>query len=161
MFRKLSFLLLLMVGMSGGYAQVAATSKKIAPFQIRLVNGQQFTSSQLAAGPVVLIYFSPDCEHCQSFTKDLLKNSSVVANKQVVMVTFQAMDMLKPFVSQYSLGTYPNFKVGTEGTSYLVQRYYQIRSFPYIAIYDKKGNLVRTFEGEQPHAEIFKALKQI
>lgn len=150
-----------MLAATTGFAQTAGSAKKIAPFQIRLVNGQQYTSSQLAAGPVVLIYFSPDCDHCQNFTKDLVKNYSVVANKQVVMITFQAMDMLKPFVSQYSLGTYPNFKVGTEGTSYLVQRYYQIRSFPYIAIYDKKGNLVRTFEGEQPHSEIFKALKQI
>lgn len=160
MFRKL-FSCFLLLASATAFAQTAGSAKKIAPFQIRLVNGQQYTSSQLGAGPVVLIYFSPDCEHCQSFTKDLLKNSNVVANKQVVMVTFQAMDMLKPFVTQYSLGTYPNFKVGTEGTSYLVQRYYQIRSFPYIAIYDKKGNLVRTFEGEQPHAEIFKALKQI
>jgi thioredoxin-related protein len=160
MFRKL-LLMFLLLAASKGFAQSAVGSNKIAPFQIKLVNGQQYTSAQLAAGPVVLIYFSPDCDHCQDFTKDLLKNSSVVANKQVVMVTFQSMEMLKPFVSQYSLGTHPNFKVGTEGTSYLVQRYYQIRSFPYIAIYDKKGNLVRTFEGEQPHSEIFKVLKQI
>ncbi|MHA4739989.1 TlpA family protein disulfide reductase [Dyadobacter sp. MSC1_007] len=160
MFRCLVILLLFFTATSG-FSQSVSGAKKIAPFQIRLTNGQQYTSSQLAAGPVVLIYFSPDCDHCQDFTKDLLKNYNVVANKQVVMVTFQSMEMLKPFVSQYSLGTYPNFKVGTEGTSYLVQRYYQIRSFPYIAIYDKKGNLVRTFEGEQPHAEIFKALKQI
>lgn len=160
MFRKL-LLLFLLLAASKGFAQSAVGNNKIAPFQIRLVNGQQYTSAQLAAGPVVLIYFSPDCDHCQDFTKDLLKNYSVVANKQVVMVTFQSMEMLKPFVSQYSLSTYPNFKVGTEGTTYQVQRYYGIRSFPYIAIYDKKGNLVRTFEGEQPHAEIFKALKQI
>lgn len=160
MFRKLLCLLLFLAG-ANAFAQVAGVPKKIAPFQIRLVSGQQYTASQMAAGPAVLIYFSPDCEHCQSFTKDLLKNYNVVANKQVVMVTFQSMEMLKPFVSQHSLGSYPNFKVGTEGTSYLVQRYYQIRSFPYIAIYDKNGNLVRTFEGEQPHSEIFKALKQI
>jgi thioredoxin-related protein len=160
MFRSLVILLLFFTAASG-FSQSVSGAKKIAPFQIRLTNGQQYTSSQLAAGPVVLIYFSPDCDHCQDFTKDLLKNYNVVANKQVIMVTFQSMEMLKPFVSQYSLSTYPNFKVGTEGTSYLVQRYYQIRSFPYIAIYDKKGNLVRTFEGEQPHAEIFKALKQI
>lgn len=154
-------ILLLFLTSTFAFSQSKSGAQKIAPFQIRLTNGQQYTSAQLAAGPVVLIYFSPDCDHCQNFTKDLLKNYSVVANKQVVMVTFQSMEMLKPFVSQYSLGTYPNFKVGTEGTSYLVQRYYQIRSFPYIAIYDKKGNLVRTFEGEQPHSEIFKTLKQI
>jgi thioredoxin-related protein len=161
MFRKISIILLLVAACFDSFSQGAAATKKIAPFSMRLTNGQQFNYSQLAAGPVVLIYFSPDCDHCQDFTKDLVKNYNVVANKQVVMVTFQAMDMLKPFVTQYGLNAYTNFKVGTEGTSYVVQKYYQIRSFPYIAIYDKKGNLVRTFEGEQPHAEIFKALRSI
>jgi thioredoxin-related protein len=153
MLRSTLFTLLLFIVSLGCNAQAA--SGKIAPFQIRLTNGQQYTSSQLAAGPVVLIYFSPDCEHCQNFTKDLIKNYSVIANKQVVM------EMLKPFVKNYSLSNYSNIKVGTEGTSYIVQRYYGIRSFPYIAIYDKKGNLVKTYEGEQPHAEIFKTLKGI
>ncbi|KAA6439120.1 redoxin domain-containing protein [Dyadobacter flavalbus] len=159
MSRKLIFLFFLLS--VGNLAFSQAVQNKIAPFQIRLTNGQQFTSSQLAAGPVVLIYFSPDCEHCQNFTQDMVKNFNVFTNKQVVMVTFQAMDMLKPFVSRYNLGSYSNVKVGTEGTSYAVQRYYQIRSFPYVAIYDKSGKLVKTFEGEQPHAEIFKTLKQI
>jgi len=161
MSRKLIFLFFLLSIGNLAFSQSQAAMKKIAPFQIRLTNGQQYTSSQLAAGPVVLIYFSPDCEHCQNFTKDMVKNFNVFVNKQVVMVTFQAMDMLKPFVAQYNLGSYSNVKVGTEGTSYAVQRYYQIRSFPYIAIYDKSGKLVKTFEGEQPHAEIFKTLKQI
>ena len=109
----------------------------------------------------MLIYFSPDCDHCQDFTQDLVKNYGVVANKQVVMVTFQDMAMLKPFVTKYKLNQYLNFKVGTEGTSYVVRNYYQIRSFPYIAIYDKDGKLVKTYEGTQPHEEIFKTLKQI
>lgn len=143
------------------FSQAALGTKEIAPFKILLTNGQNYTSAQLAKGPVVLVYFSPDCDHCHDFTQDLIKNYSVVANKQVVMVTFQAMDMLKPFVTKYKLNQYLNFKVGTEGTSYVVQRYYQIRSFPYIAIYDKNGKLVKTYEGEQPHAEIFKTLKQI
>src|ERR1700709_544682 len=112
------FLFLLLAGNT--FSQ-NAVGPKIAPFQIRLTNGEQFTASQLAKGPVVLIYFSPDCEHCQNFTKDLVKNYSVVANKQVVMVTFQNMEMLKPFVTQYNLNKFLNFKVGTEGTSYVVR----------------------------------------
>jgi thioredoxin-related protein len=160
MTRKLITLLFLLVTAQAGFSQTTSGLRKIAPFNIKLTNGQQFKSTQLAAGPVVLIYFSPDCDHCQNFTQDLIKNAGVVANKQVVMVTFQAMDMLLPFARKYKLNQYPNFKVGTEGTSYDVQRYYQIRSFPYIAIYDKSGNLVKTYEGEQPHAEIFKTLKK-
>ncbi|WP_221391714.1 thioredoxin fold domain-containing protein [Dyadobacter sp. NIV53] len=161
MTHKLINLFLFIFLANTAFSQASVGTRKIAPFKMQLTNGQQYTSAQLAKGPVVLIYFSPDCDHCQDFTKDLIKNYAVVANKQVIMVTFQAMDMLKPFVTQYNLNKYLNFKVGTEGTSYIVQHYYQIRSFPYIAIYDKSGNLVKTYEGEQPHAEIFKTLKAI
>ena len=143
------------------FSQTTVAGSKVAPFNIKLTNGQQFKAEQLAKGPVVLIYFSPDCDHCQNFTQDLVKNYNVVANKQVVMVTFQDMNMLKPFVTKYNLNQYLNFKVGTEGTSYVVRNYYKISSFPYIAIYDKTGKLVKTYEGEQPHAEIFKTLKQL
>ena len=154
-----SFVFLILLSIPA-FSQTAANLKKIAPFNIKLTTGQQYTPAQLAPGPVVLIYFSPDCDHCQNFTQDMIKNYSAITNKQVVMVTFQAMDMLQPFAKKYKLAQYPNIKIGTEGLSYTVQKYYGIRSFPYIAIYDKQGNLVKTFEGEQPHAEIFKTLKK-
>jgi len=141
------------------FSQTATATKKIAPFQITLTNGKPYNFSQLTPGPVVLMYFSPDCDHCQDFTKALLKNYTVISNKQLVMVTFQPMEMVKQFATTYNLASYPNIKIGTEGTSYFVQKYYQIRSFPYIVMYDKTGKHVRTFEGEQPYADIFKALK--
>ncbi|WP_229217122.1 peroxiredoxin family protein [Dyadobacter luteus] len=143
------------------FAQATLGLKKIAPFNIKLTNGQNYTSKQMAPGPAVLIYFSPDCDHCQHFTEDMTKNQSAIAGKQVVMVTFQDMTMLAPFAKKHKLSQFPNIKVGTEGLTYAVQRYYQIRSFPYIAIYDKAGNLVKTYEGEHPHAEIFKTIKAV
>ena len=35
--------------------------------------------------------------------------------------------------------------MGTEGYTYVVQRYYQVGTTPYIAIYDKKGKLSKTY----------------
>ncbi len=142
-------------------AQSLTQSNKIAPFIIKLTNGQIFNSKQLAKGPVVLIYFSPDCSHCVEFTEDMLKNYQIFASKQIVMITFQDMSMLKPFVQKLKLTQYPNIKVGTEGKSYIVQKYYQIQSFPFIALHDKMGNLVTTYQGEQPHEKIFQSVKNL
>lgn len=161
MTKKLSILALFILIASSAFSQASFGLKKIAPFNIKLTTGQTYTASQMVPGPSVLIYFSPDCDHCQLFTEDLLKNYNVIANKQVVMVTFQDMKMVQPFAKKYKLAQYPNIKIGTEGLTYAVQRYYQIRSFPYIAIYDKAGSLVKIYEGEQPHTEIFKTLKSI
>jgi cytochrome oxidase Cu insertion factor (SCO1/SenC/PrrC family) len=159
MIRKLSLVLLMLAVAEISFAQFAG--KRIAPFQIVLDNGKAFNATQLKPGAVVLVYFSPDCDHCQNFTKDLLKNFSVVGNKQVVMITPQSMEMLRPFIARFNLAAYPNIKVGTEGTSYLVRKYYNIMHYPFIALYDKNGQQVKTFEGEQPHTDIFKAIKSI
>ncbi|MCF2443759.1 thioredoxin fold domain-containing protein [Dyadobacter sp. CY345] len=159
MSKKIIPLFLFILLSVSAFSQTGVGTKKIAPFQMTLTNGKPYNFAQLMPGPVVLMYFSPDCEHCQDFTKALLKNYTVISNKQLVMITFQSMEMIKKFEKDYNLAAYPNIKIGTEGTSYLVQKYYQIRSFPYIAMYDKSGKHVRTFEGEQPYTEIFKALK--
>ncbi len=159
MARKLSILFFLLTMGVCSFAQSGVGVKKIVPFKITLNTGAAFSASQLATGPVALIFFSPDCEHCQNFTKDMLKNFSAVGNKQIVMITPQSMEMLKPFVANYNLTAYPNIKVGVENAPSQVQRYYQIRQYPFIALYDKTGRLVKTFEGEQPHADIFKAMK--
>ena len=159
MSKKIIPLFLFILLSVSSFSQTTVGAKKIAPFQMTLTNGKPFNFAQLNPGPVVLMYFSPDCDHCQEFTKALLKNYTVISNKQLVMVTFQPMEMVKQFATTYNLASYPNIKIGTEGTSYFVQKYYQIRSFPYIVMYDKNGKHVRTFEGEQPYSEIFKALK--
>lgn len=143
------------------FGQGAAAVKKMAPFQIVLNTGGQYRADQLKPGAAILVYFSPDCEHCQAFTQDMLKNFSAVGNKQVVMITPAPMEMITPFVAKYKLASYPNIKIGTEGTSRIVQRYYNIMHYPFIALYNKSGALVKTFEGEQPHADIFKAMKAL
>lgn len=46
----------------------------IPPFKIRLTNGEGFTYQQVDKNkPLVLIYFSPSCDHCKAFTEALLK----------------------------------------------------------------------------------------
>ncbi|WP_149240432.1 redoxin domain-containing protein [Dyadobacter sp. 32] len=162
MIRKLILPVCIAILLSGNtFAQNAGSLKKIAPFKITLNTGSAFSADKLAQGPVILIYFSPDCEHCQDFTKDMLKNYSVVGKKQVVMVTPQSMEMIRPFVSKFNLSAYPNIKIGTEGSTRLVQKYYNVMQYPFIALYDKTGKLVKSFEGEQPHIDIFNAMKTL
>jgi len=71
------------------------------------------------------------------------------SNIQIVMVTFteySMLKMLKNFNRDFDLAKYHNLTVGTEGHTYVVQKYYQVRTTPYIAVYDHNGNLVKAFE---------------
>ena len=59
---------------------------------------------------------------------------------------YTMLKMLKNFYRDFGLAKFPNITVGTEAHTYLVQRYYQVRTTPYIAIYNKKGTLVRAYD---------------
>jgi len=123
---------------------MAQQSKNIAPFKIRLTNGEVFSYKDMKKNtPTVLIYFSPSCEHCNDFTKELVKHGSELKNKQVIFITYLSLEETLAFDKLYNLSSRPYFKIGSEGYTFVVQKYYNIQKFPYIVLYDKQQKLVK------------------
>ena len=117
----------------------------IAPFSITMLNGKTFTYKELKKNiPTVLIYFSPTCEHCQAFTKELLKYDKELTNKQIVMVTYQPVKEMKPFDSTFHISSKHYIKMGTEGYTFVVQKYYGVQRFPFVVMYNKEMKWVKT-----------------
>lgn len=96
--------------------------------------------------PVLLIFFSPDCEHCQHETEQLMLNKEALKDIHIVMATTLPIYKMKAFAEQYGLTELPNVVVGRD-LYYLLPGFYEIRNLPYLALYDKKGKLIQTFEG--------------
>ena len=125
------------------YVSVVAQSnnKEIAPFKIRLTNGEGYTYSQLEKEkPVILVYFSPTCDHCKSLTEAMLK-SNKISNSQVVMISFEDIRQVKIFDDEYKISSHKNIKIGSEGYTFVVQKYYNIEHFPFVATFDKNKKL--------------------
>lgn len=117
-------------------------SKAIAPFKIQLVNKNYYTYKELKKNtPSLLVYFSPTCEHCNTFVKELLKHKDVIASKQIVLITYLPVEELKPFVATFGLDKYANIHTGTEGYTFIVRKYYNVERFPFVAVYDKQLQL--------------------
>jgi len=118
--------------------------KAIPPFKIRLVDGKGFTYKDLDKNkPLVLIYFQPDCPECQAFTAALAKKLPALKDLQIVMITFEDLKLVKAFDEKYHLSQHPNLKIGSEGYTFIVQKYYQIEHFPIVACFDPSGSLLR------------------
>ncbi|MBL4677387.1 MAG: redoxin domain-containing protein [Mucilaginibacter sp.] len=125
----------------------------IAPYKIITTKDQTATFADLPKNrPVILIYFSPDCPHCQKLIRDMKPDMDKFKKFEVVMVTFTDIRMVKTFENDYGLNKYPNFILGTEGYTYTVQRYYRLVHTPFVAVYGKNGKLVKAFE-EQPEVK--------
>jgi thioredoxin-related protein len=120
----------------------------IPPYHILTTDSVYKTPANLKKNKAtMIIYFAPDCSHCQHLMYDMKPKMMAFKNIQVVMITFaEPLKASQVFYRDFDLKKYPNFTVGTEGYTYLVQKYYQVKSTPFIALYDKKGKLVKSYE---------------
>jgi thioredoxin-related protein len=159
--RKLLVLLTLIIAAGCSNAQNIQT---IAPYRILTTDSVIRTPKDLKKNkPVMLIYFSPDCSHCQHMMYEMKPVMKELRNIQVVMITFSNnydLRGIREFYRDFGLANYPNFLVGTEGYSYVVQRYYSVRTTPYIAIYNHQGKLVKAFDKAPKMEELIEAVKK-
>lgn len=105
-----------------------------------------------------MMYFSPECHHCQRQMEDILSRMDDLKKVQIVLATYRPMEELIAFGNKYKLQQYPNVHAGRD-TKYFIQPFYRIKNLPYLALYDKKGKLITTFEGNVSVDRLIQELK--
>ena len=69
--------------------------------------------------PLVLIYFDPDCDHCQKLMKEFFQKIDAFKKAEIIMVTFKPVEEVAAFEKQHNTQKYPNIIVGTEGIGFI------------------------------------------
>lgn len=94
---------------------------------------------------VVLIFFSPDCEHCQHTASEMIKKMDSLSNLFMVWngPSYLPLEQVKEFYAHYHLAQYNNIVMGKE-VNYFMPLHYRIEITPYAAIY-KNGKLFTEF----------------
>jgi len=118
------------------------------------------TETVAEGDPIVLLYFSPDCEHCQKETADILKHMSVLKEARFFFVTNDPFDRLKAFKGFYKLDTYPNIVLGQDEQFFLI-RHFKGAYPPYLVLYDRQKKQRAAFQGETPIDTIISFVKKI
>lgn len=136
-------------------------SPTVPPFHILKVDSSTyFTNSDLKKHHETLImYFSPECDHCKHQTRDLLAEMDKLKNIEIVMATYFPFSEMKQFYDYYRIAGYSNIKLGRD-EKYQIPSHYKIQSLPFLALYDKKGNLITTFEGNQKISILLEAFNK-
>ena len=112
----------------------------IPPFRMALaIDSSIFTKENLKKKkPVVIMVFSPDCDHCIHATEDLIKNIKSFKNAEIILASSLSYESVHKFYKDLHLAAYPNIHVGYDSKRFL-SSFYEIRSFPSIFLYNKKG----------------------
>ena len=144
---------------SGISFSLRANSQTIPSFKIKLSNNEIFNAADLPKDkPLVLIYFDPDCDHCQKLMTELFKKMNNFKNVEMVLVTFKSVTEIAAFEKKYKSSKYPNLRVGTEGTLFYLRNYYKLVKMPFTALYDSKGNYKYSYRDETSVDDVIKRL---
>jgi thiol-disulfide isomerase/thioredoxin len=130
-------------------------------FQLLLSNGKTLSTSNLKGKPVLLIYFSSDCDHCITLMNAFFKKANEFKKAEVLLVTFRPLADVVNFEKNYKTSRFAHIRVGAEKTPLYLQRYYKLQNTPFTALFDKTGTLVFSQRKDPSVDELVKRLKQL
>jgi thioredoxin-related protein len=122
---------------------------KIPDFKLLLVDSVTnfYTENLDPEKNTLIMMFSPDCDHCQHQTEDIIKNIEAFSNTQIVMNTVLPFSQMKQFYETYQLQRFKNIIMGRD-VLFFFSPYFRARFTPYLALYNKKGELLYTNDGQ-------------
>lgn len=165
--RKAIACLLISVGLWGSVAAQPVNGQKEPPYKLNpvlpaldllLPDSSKLTNSALKKQNTMIMYFSPDCDHCIHQMEEMVKEKKKLAGLQIVMVTHQPMESLVWFIKKYDLPSYGNIRAGQD-YRFNLPGFYAIKQLPYFALYDKDWKLIRTYESNTPVDTLIGAFK--
>jgi thiol-disulfide isomerase/thioredoxin len=118
-------------------------------FDLLLSDGlTHLNTSEIKAGkPVALLYFSPDCEHCQQETTSILHHMDSLRDVQFYFITNDSLDRAKTFRSVFQLDKYSNIILAWDN-QFLFPRHFKGAFPPYLVLYDRQLRQLGAFDGE-------------
>ena len=117
----------------------------IPTFSIQVPDSTWFFNTDLIKKkPVLILYFSPDCGHCQLELEHIIGKMNELKNLQIVMITSRSFQDMSDFCVRYKTNKFPTITIGRE-PAYNITRFYKVEFTPFSALYNKKGKLIKVY----------------
>ncbi len=165
--KKILSILLFIAISCTAFSQVDATQPPFKrfpthpPLQMLLSDSvTKYTKNDLPKKtPVLFMLFSPDCSHCQHTAEEMIKYKDDIKDFQIVMTSLHPLWQMNAFIGKYRLKDLENV-LTVKDLFNIMPSFYNIKNMPFQAFYNKKGNLITTFEGSMPLLKIIEVFKQ-
>jgi thiol-disulfide isomerase/thioredoxin len=95
--------------------------------------------------PVVFVYFSPECSHCELETEAIKKHMDSLQNAFFLFVSYHPIEKIKAFYDKYELAKYPNIRMGRD-PKYFIPSFFRVEFTPFVAVYDKNKNFATAYK---------------
>jgi peroxiredoxin len=159
----LGMLAYLSVSIRKGYLHkrsVEANRQSLPEFNFQNLAGGQFSTRDLMAEqPTLIVYFQPDCGHCQYEVQMIRDSLHLLTATNVLLVSDASVEELLGFVAEYDLLSHLDELHLLYDSSGGFKQHLGMSRVPSIFIYDAERKLVRHYQGETKMETIIKHLK--
>jgi hypothetical protein len=163
---KKSILFLVMIFCSGAaFCQYDTTppylkTKLLPGFNLLSLDSTVFDQSVLTEkNNTIIMLFNPECEHCQDQLKLMLDIPELVSSTNVILTSTETLQKIKTFYDKFHLENYPLIHIGKDH-KYFFGGFYQPKTIPVLAFYNKQNRLVYFNQGNVKKKQILDALKK-
>ena len=106
--------------------------------------------------PTLIMFFDPECKHCQAVTKKLLEHMDSLKDIRFYLITsVHDFSKIRSFYNEYHLADYKNIEVVGRDYEFFFITYYGIKYVPDMVLYDGHKKLVKFFEGHVTTSELY------
>lgn len=135
-------------------------NKTLPNFSLLSTDSVAFTQNILAENKnTIIMLFNPECEHCQQQLRLLLTTKEVTQTANLLLTSTETLRKLKDFYNKFQLQKYPWVYIGKD-YKYFFGGFYQPKTIPVLAFYNKQKQLVFFNQGNVKKKEIVQALKK-
>ncbi len=111
------------------------------------LSGEDYNNTMLDKNkPLMIVYFSPGCEHCQDKTVEMVEKKNLFERAQILMVSPAKTSELEKFHADYKLGDLSNLIMLFDSLDYFYD-VFGFPSYPTVYTYNKEFKLNGYFKG--------------
>jgi hypothetical protein len=133
---------------------------KLPQFSFATLQNTSFNSSCITQGPVLIVRYHPECEHCQYEISALIKNKVLASKIKILLISDADKNKIVKFLDQFHINDIPKI-IPLLDTVSIFSDVFGKDIVPSNYIYDKELNLVKVFNGEVKIETILKYLAEI
>jgi hypothetical protein len=120
---------------------------RLPAFSFFTLDNRVFNLSDIRNGPVLVMYFHPECEHCQWEVGQIFEKKIPDSFQHVLLVSTAHPDSIRKFLNQFSYSAQQTV-TALKDTLYNFEQYFGSSMIPSSYVYDRDLNLIKEFHGE-------------
>lgn len=156
----LTYLISGIVIKAGKNKQAEIAISTLPSFSLLNLKGESFNSDELERGPVLIVKFHPECEHCQYEIEGILNSPIPMSDAHILLVSSANQDTIRKFMLQFE-GKISSNIITLIDTAWLFTEIFGNSAVPTNYIYDRSLKLVKVMPGEVKTETIIKYLLKI